>query len=107
MEAILELETQWQSIKSDPSNLYDLPPNPNGNMIAHLNLGGSQSTPTQPKINIDFVSPMKRQLNALNTKSNSRKVLDVEDVVNTNGGDLGKSEIANAFFNDSVDSGKK
>lgn len=50
---------------------------------------------------------MKRQLNALNTKSNSRKVLDVEDVVNTNGGDLGKSEIAKAFFNDSVDSGKK
>lgn len=38
MSAILELEKEWQKIKSAPSNIYSLPPNPNGNMLAGINL---------------------------------------------------------------------
>jgi hypothetical protein len=43
MDAILELESNWNAIKKDPNNLYHLPPNPNGNMLAQLNINSSQS----------------------------------------------------------------
>ena len=47
MDAILELETQWNSIKTDPKNLYHLAPNPNGNMLAHLNLNTQPAQPAE------------------------------------------------------------
>lgn len=109
MSAILELEKEWQKIKSSPSNIYSLPPNPNGNMLAGINLN-KKLEKTQPKIDIDFVSPAKRQLNALskmNSQTNSHKILDAEDFMNTDGIDLGKSEIAKNFFDDNLSSTKK
>jgi hypothetical protein len=47
MDAINQLEKQWQSIKNDPTNEYILPPNPNGNMLAGLNLKNQTSKNSQ------------------------------------------------------------
>lgn len=43
----------------------------------------------------------------MNSQTNSHKILDAEDFMNTDGIDLGKSEIAKNFFDDNLSSTKK
>ena len=86
MKAIEDLHSKWNQIKTDPNNKYDNPEEDNQSYQSYQHSSNAvpvSNTQTSQKSVIDFVSPMKRQLNALsklNSRTNS-SILDVESIV--------------------------